>query len=71
MNDYETIDAFDIVDPGIEFDPTNWEDITVLIVFIILIISSFIYVIYESKQEKKKYTHYYNRQTGKVEEIDD
>ena len=71
MNNYETIDAFDILDPGIEFDPKNWQDVSLLILLIILIIGGFIYVIYELKYGRTKPTHSYNRKTGKVEKIDE
>ncbi len=70
MNDYETIDALDILDSGIEFDPTNWEDMGLLILVILFTVGGIIYVIHELKHRQDKPTHYYNRQTGKVEEIE-
>ena len=69
MSDYETIDALNILDPGIEFDPTNWEDRTVLILLILLTVGGIIYVVYQGQHRQDKPTHYYNRKTGKVEEM--
>ncbi|EAZ88291.1 hypothetical protein [Crocosphaera chwakensis] len=71
MNDYEMIDALDILDPGIEFDWRNWEDLGLLTLVILFTIGGIVYVVYELKQKKNKLTHYYNRKTGKVEELDE
>ncbi|ACB54467.1 hypothetical protein cce_5121 [Crocosphaera subtropica ATCC 51142] len=71
MNNYETIDALDIIDPGIEFDWTNWEDVGLLILVILFTFGVIVYVVHELKHSKDKPTHYYNRETGKVEELDE
>ena len=71
MTDYETIDALDILDYGLEFDPTNWQDISLLILVILFTLGGIIYVIHELKYGKNKPTHYYNRKAEIVEEIDE
>lgn len=71
MNDYDSIDAFDILGSGLEFDPTNWQDISLLILVLLFTIGGIIYVLYESKHGKNKPTHHYNKKTGKVEKIEE
>ncbi|MGK7954372.1 MAG: hypothetical protein AB4063_03775 [Crocosphaera sp.] len=71
MNNYDSIDAFDILDSGLEFDWTNWQDISLLILVILFTIGGIIYVMYELKHSKNKPIHYYNRKTGKVDKIEE
>ncbi|MEA5537130.1 hypothetical protein [Crocosphaera sp. XPORK-15E] len=68
MDDFDT---FDLLDSGIEFDPSNWQDFALLFMVIALAIGGYFYVNNEQRNRESKPTHQYNRETGEVEEIDE
>ncbi|MEA5511771.1 hypothetical protein VB715_18525 [Crocosphaera sp. UHCC 0190] len=67
MDDFE---AFDLLDSGIEFDPSNWPDLAVLFLVIVFSLGGAFYAKNEQKNRESQPTHQYNRETGEVEELD-
>lgn len=63
MDDFDPID---LIDSGIEFDPSSWQDWGLIIMMFALAIGGYFYVDWELKQGKDKPTHRYNRETGEV-----